>query len=157
MQKEKKREKFAEYFKKLSFKEKCIKLYIPLIFVAVILINTQYILQSIINGEDIFLSTIWDLTIMALVLPVLIFIIATLYYARINKIIAEKIQHKYGISEFTLGAIIMVILVVIVVVVTPIITDEPPLNIAQIVFVILFGILLMFILKKYVFKSNNLK
>ncbi len=64
----------------------------------------------------------------------------------LNKI-SGKIQHKYGISEFTLGAIIMAILVIIAGVITPIFRGESPLDIAQIVFIIFFGISYMLILK----------
>jgi len=154
---EKKYKEFAEEFRKLSFKEKC-KISIFLIVATAIVGNTLYILGSIIEGKDIdiYFSKILETSIIALVVGVLFIeleiTLYRIYRTHIKPRIAARIaeiQHKYGISDFTLFVIIIVFFVMVIIwnVVLPIITGEP-LHIDRLVFGIFFGILLLFILKK---------
>jgi len=101
------------------------------------------------------------LTILAPVAVILYFTFFV-YYNRSYERSVEKIQRKYGISDLKFVIIVMIFFgamtVVAVGFIIPLYKGYLQLSIAQFVavtfFAISLGILLIFLLKKYVFKSN---
>jgi len=160
IQKKEKEKKVYEIFKETSFKEKLI-IYIILSFTSIIFANLSYITSQIINNEYISLSTMFYLTILAPVAVILYFTFFVHYNSRYERSV-EKIQRKYGISDLKFVIIVMIFFGVMVAVaggfIIPLYKGYLQLSIAQFVavtfFAISLGILLIFLLKKYVFKSN---
>jgi len=132
------------YERKITDREFLYQAFPIVTIMGLIVVIMYYIISSI------FIKEYWPPLLPYIVMPILIsiFLFIILPLKEFGDKISEKIQHKYGISEFTLVALIMIFYVVIAALIIPMFTDEAPLSIAQIVFVIFFGILLLFILKK---------